>query len=73
MEVTYKNQEVERIACGSLTVQRIMEQVNARTAEMETAASLKAAGFADIKLHTTFGGSGAQDLEVGGHRKVVPR
>lgn len=74
MEVTYKNQQVERIPCAELSVQKVMALINAKSAEIETAASLKAAGFSDVQLHTTFGGSGATEcLETGSSRKIMPR
>ncbi len=74
MEVTYKNQQVERISCANLSVQKVMAQINAKSAEMETAASLKTAGFQDVQLHSTFGGSGATEhRETGNARKIMPR
>lgn len=74
VEVTYKNQKVERIACGSLTVERVMDQINAKSSEMETAEALKAAGLAGVQLHSTFGGSGnTESAETGFMRKTMPR
>ena len=73
VEVTFKNQQVERIESADLSVQKIMEIINARSAEMETAGSLKAAGFSDVKLHSRFGTSGASGrLESGYSSKILP-
>lgn len=74
VEVIYKNQKVERFASSSLTAEGIMDQINAKSAEMETAEALKAAGFADVTLHSTFGGAGStEDRETGVMRKIMPR
>lgn len=74
VEVTYKNQKVERFACGDLSVQRVMNQITAKSAEMETAEALKAAGLAGVQLHTTFGGAGnTESSETGVIRKTMPR
>lgn len=74
VEVTYKNQKVERIACGSLTVERVMDQINAKSSEMETAEALAAAGLAGVRLRSTFGGAGnTEGAETGFMRKTMPR
>lgn len=74
MEVTYKNQIVERFACANTSVQRVMDQINAKSSEMETAEALRKAGFADVQLHSTFGGAGATEgSETGVMRKTNPR
>lgn len=71
VEVTYENKSVERIVASGRTVNQILELVQNKAEEMDTAAKLKDAGLAGKQLETSWAGlAGRKEAEVGGALRI---
>lgn len=65
IEIEYENKSVETISTSKMNIAQILDLVQSKAQEMETAGKLKAAGIGAEKLRSTWLEMPGKEREVG--------
>ncbi len=73
IEIEYENKSVERIVTSNLSITQILDLVQNKAQEMDTATKLKAAGIDGQKLDSTWGQFDKDPQKTVGTTAFIPR